>query len=115
VVAVARAVAWATKLLIMDEPTAALGVRQSRIVLGSISAAKARGLSILVISHDLPRILRVADRIVVMRMGRVVASLAARETTVPQIVEQMLGANIDDDFDDELDEAEAVATDGGVR
>jgi ABC-type sugar transport system ATPase subunit len=95
VVAIARAVAWATQMIIMDEPTAALGVRQSGIVLDSIRAATARGLSVLLVSHDLPRVLEVAHRVVIMRLGRLVASLDASRATIQQIVEIMLGADVD--------------------
>jgi ABC-type sugar transport system ATPase subunit len=95
VVAIARAVAWATEMIIMDEPTAALGVRQSGIVLDSIRAATGRGLSVLLVSHDLPRVLEVAHRIVIMRLGRLVASLDARRATIQQVVEIMLGADVD--------------------
>lgn len=92
-VAVARAVKWAKSSILMDEPTAALGVRQTRIVIQSIRAAADAGLAVLVISHDVPRMLEVADRICVMRLGRVVATLPAHTATIPQIVGVMLGTD----------------------
>jgi ABC-type sugar transport system ATPase subunit len=91
VVALSRAVLRAGRLIIMDEPTAALGAKQSQIVLDTIKSATARGLSILLVSHDLPRVIEAADRIVVLRHGRVVAELRRGEATVPLIVGLMLG------------------------
>ena len=91
VVALSRAVLRAGRLIIMDEPTAALGAKQSQIVLDTIKTATARGLSILLVSHDLPRVIEAADRIVVLRHGRIVAELGRGEATVPLIVGLMLG------------------------
>jgi ABC-type sugar transport system ATPase subunit len=93
VVALSRAVLRAGRLIIMDEPTAALGAKQSQIVIDTIRTATERGLSILLVSHDLPRVIEVADRIVVLRHGRVVAELRRGEATVPLIVGLMLGEN----------------------
>jgi simple sugar transport system ATP-binding protein len=90
-VAIARAVTWATQIVLMDEPTAALGTRQSGIVTDTIRRAADRGLGVLVISHDMPRMLKVADRIVVLRLGAVVADLPAANLTIPEIVAEMLG------------------------
>lgn len=72
-VAVGRAVAWARKVILLDEPTNHLGARQSLEVLSVIEAARAEGLAVMFISHTLPHILQVCDRIVVMRLGRIVA------------------------------------------
>ena len=91
VVALSRAVLRAGRLIIMDEPTAALGAKQSQIVLDTIKTATARGLSILLVSHDLPRVIEAADRIVVLRHGHKVAELLRGEATVPLIVSLMLG------------------------
>ncbi|WP_101844464.1 ATP-binding cassette domain-containing protein [Zhihengliuella sp. ISTPL4] len=91
VVAVARAIARAGKLVILDEPTAALGARQSQMVLDTITAASGRGLGVLLISHDLPRVIEVADRIVVLRFGEVVADVSPRGLTVSNVVALMLG------------------------
>ena len=77
--AIAKAVTWADTALIMDEPTAALGARQSAIVYDTIKAASARGLAVLVISHDIPKMVSFADRIVVLRHGQVVASLSGNK------------------------------------
>jgi simple sugar transport system ATP-binding protein len=89
--AVAKAVTWANTALIMDEPTAALGARQSAIVYDTIRAASARGLAVLVISHDIPKMVSFADRIVVLRHGQIVASLEAKKTTLQEVLNYMLG------------------------
>ncbi|TRZ86129.1 MAG: sugar ABC transporter ATP-binding protein [Streptomycetaceae bacterium] len=72
-VAIGRAVSWASKVIILDEPTNHLGARQAGEVLAVIKAAKERGLGIIFISHTLPHVLQVTDRIVVLRLGKVVA------------------------------------------
>jgi simple sugar transport system ATP-binding protein len=88
--AIAKAVTWANTALIMDEPTAALGARQSAIVYDTIKAASVRGLAVLVISHDIPKMVSFADRIVVLRHGSVVASLEAKKTTLQSVLNFML-------------------------
>jgi simple sugar transport system ATP-binding protein len=90
-VAIARAVRWAENVLLMDEPTAALGVRQTESVTGVIRAAADAGLGVLVISHDMPHMLRTADRIAVLRHGAIVADEPADGLTITKIVEYMLG------------------------
>ena len=90
-VAIARAVKWATNVVLLDEPTAALGTHQAGIVTDTIKRAAAGGLGALVISHDMPRMLKVADRIVVLRLGAVVADLPNVNLTIPEIVSAMLG------------------------
>jgi simple sugar transport system ATP-binding protein len=71
-VAIGRAVAWARKVIILDEPTNHLGARQAGEVLQVIRAAKAKGLGVIFISHTLPHVLEVTDRIVVLRLGKIV-------------------------------------------
>ena len=71
-VAIGRAVSWARKVIILDEPTNHLGARQAGEVLDVIRAAKAKGLGVIFISHTLPHVLEVTDRIVVLRLGKVV-------------------------------------------
>lgn len=90
-IAVARAVMWATTAILMDEPTAALGTKQTDIVYESIRSAAARGLAVVVISHDIPRMLSLADRIAVMRHGRTVSNSPARDLTLSDVVTLMLG------------------------
>jgi simple sugar transport system ATP-binding protein len=91
-VAIARAVRWAEQAILMDEPTAALGARQTEIVVETIRAIAERGLGVLLISHDMPRMLQLAHRIVVLRHGRVVADYQAADASIPLIVSAMLGA-----------------------
>ena len=88
--AVAKAVAWCTSALIMDEPTAALGARQQALVYKTMRAAADKNLGVLVISHDIPKMLEVADRICIMRQGLVIANLVAKETNLQTVLSLML-------------------------
>lgn len=90
-VAVARAVMWARTAVLMDEPTAALGARQSQIVCDLMRMVAARGLGVLVVSHDLPRVLAIADRVVILWRGRTAIDTAAANLTVPEAVAIMVG------------------------
>jgi D-xylose transport system ATP-binding protein len=92
-VAVARATMGRPKLVILDEPTAALGVPQTRQVLALIRRLREEGLAIVVISHNLVDVFAVADRIVVMRLGRRVATYDARASSAEQVVAAMTGAD----------------------
>jgi simple sugar transport system ATP-binding protein len=91
-VAVARAANWARTLIFMDEPTAALGVVQTEHVLQLIDSVRADGKSVVLISHNLPDVIRVADRIQVLRLGRRVANFSSGEVTMPDVVAAMTGA-----------------------
>jgi simple sugar transport system ATP-binding protein len=91
-VAIARAAMWASKLIIMDEPTAALGVAQTRAVLELIGRTRDRGTAVLMISHSVPEVLAVADRIVVLRLGRSAATFDARAVSGDEIVAAITGA-----------------------
>jgi ABC-type sugar transport system ATPase subunit len=97
VVAIGRALLRASRVVIMDEPTAALGARQSEIVIDTIERTRERGLGVLLISHDLPRVCKIADRVAVMRHGRVIAVRPSAGLTVPKIVGLMLGEEVGDD------------------
>ncbi len=88
--AVAKAVAWCESILIMDEPTAALGARQQALVYSAMRAAADKNLGVLVISHDIPKMLEVADRICIMRQGEVIADLVAKETNLQTVLSLML-------------------------
>jgi simple sugar transport system ATP-binding protein len=90
-VAIARAAAWASKLMIMDEPTAALGVAQSQAVLELVRRIRERGTSVVIISHILPHVLELADRIVVMRHGEKVADLPAEGVSQDELIELIVG------------------------
>jgi fructose transport system ATP-binding protein len=91
-VAVARAAAFATKFIIMDEPTAALGVKESRRVLELIKDVKARGMPIVLISHNMPHVFEVADRIHIHRLGRRHAVIRPDDYSMSDAVAIMTGA-----------------------
>jgi simple sugar transport system ATP-binding protein len=91
-VAVARAIAWGTRIVIMDEPTAALGVRESSMVLELIKEVRSQGLAVIMISHNLPEVFAVADRITVLRLGRTIVTLEKSETSLEAVVGMMTGA-----------------------
>jgi ABC-type sugar transport system ATPase subunit len=88
-VAVAKAVMWNSKLVIMDEPTAALGVVQTKQVLDLIKRLRDRGLAVMVISHNLTDVFEVADRIAVLYLGRLVVQGDASEFDLQKVVEYM--------------------------
>ena len=92
VVAIARAGAWGSKLILMDEPTAALGVAETKAVEDVIFELKRQGLTILVISHNLDQIFRVTDGIWVMRRGRVIGYRETARTFPDEIVSMITGA-----------------------
>ena len=91
-VAVARAIAWGTRIVIMDEPTAALGVRESSMVLELIKEVRSQGLAIIMVSHNLPEIFAVSDRITVLRLGRTITTLRTADTSLESVVGMMTGA-----------------------
>ena len=91
-VAVARAASWAQRVVIMDEPTAALGVKETRQVLDLIKRVRERGLPVILISHDMPHVFELADRIHIVRLGRRVAVVTPRTHTMPEAVAIMTGA-----------------------
>lgn len=91
-IAVARAATWASKVIFLDEPTAALGVVQTKGVLDLIKRIRDKGLGVVYISHSMPEVLQVSDRIHVMRHGRRVAVYDAPTTNVEELVGAMTGA-----------------------
>ena len=91
-VAVARAAAFGSKVVIMDEPTAALGVKESRRVLELIQDVKRRGLPIVLISHNMPHVFEVADRIHIHRLGKRLAVIDPKKYTMSEAVALMTGA-----------------------
>ena len=101
-VAVARAAAFGSKVVIMDEPTAALGVKESRRVLELISDVRARGLPIILISHNMPHVFEVADRIHVHRLGRRLCVIDPKRHSMSDAVAFMTGAKEppEDEFGD---------------
>ncbi|MBE7191732.1 ATP-binding cassette domain-containing protein [Gordonia polyisoprenivorans] len=91
-VAICRSAMWARHLVFMDEPTAALGVVQTRKVLQLIRRVADTGIAVVFISHNMPEVLEVADRVQVLRLGRRVADLTANECDVDDLVGAMTGA-----------------------
>lgn len=91
-VAVARASAWAKRVVFLDEPTAALGVVQSGKVLDLVRRVRDRGIGVVLISHNMPQVMEVADRIEVLRLGRRVARFDPSEIEMSDIVAAMTGA-----------------------
>ena len=91
-VAVARAAAFGTKVIILDEPTAALGVRESNQVLQLIRDLRGRGLPVILISHNMPQVFALADRVQIMRLGQRVAVVTPATTSMETAVAIMTGA-----------------------
>ena len=91
-VAVARAAAFGSRVIIMDEPTAALGVKESRKVLELMAGLKKRGLPIILISHNMPHVFEVADRIHIHRLGRRIAVIDPKNHSMSDAVAIMTGA-----------------------
>ncbi|MGD0743269.1 MAG: ATP-binding cassette domain-containing protein [Acidimicrobiales bacterium] len=93
-VAVSRAVLFGRSIVILDEPTAALGVRESKAVLGLIQTINQRGMSIILISHNMPQVFELTTRILVLRAGRRAGVVRTAETDMEQVVRLMTGAEI---------------------
>jgi fructose transport system ATP-binding protein len=91
-VAVARSAAFAQHVVIMDEPTAALGVKESGMVLDLIRSVRDRGLPVILISHNMPQVFEVADRVHIQRLGRRVATVAPHDFSMSDAVAIMTGA-----------------------
>ncbi|WP_462189207.1 MULTISPECIES: ATP-binding cassette domain-containing protein [unclassified Frankia] len=90
-ISVVRALAFSRSIIFMDEPTAALGVRQTEQVAKLVKQAAASGVAVVLISHNIPELLEVVDRIVVMRLGSSVASIPIGEATMERLVGAMTG------------------------
>jgi len=93
-VAIGRAIAFGRKLVILDEPTAALGVQEQRKVLGLIGELKQSGYAMILISHNLEQVFAVADRIHVMRHGRTAGVVARSQTDATHVVKLITGADV---------------------
>jgi fructose transport system ATP-binding protein len=91
-VAVARAAAWGRRVVIMDEPTAALGVKETAQVVELIKRVRERGLPVILISHDMPHVFELADRIHIMRLGKRAAVVTPQSHTMQEAVAIMTGA-----------------------
>lgn len=108
-VAVAKAVMWNSKAVILDEPTAALGVAQTRQVLDLVKRLASRGLGVIVISHNLHDLFEIADRFLVLRLGQSIGTYNRAETTQQEIVEAITAGAISVVPGQESGETEAVA------
>src|SRR5688572_19188435 len=93
-VAIARSLLGDPKLVVLDEPTAALGVRQTALVLDLVKRLREEGHAVVVISHNLADVFEVADRIFVLRLGRKAGDLAARDTSQDEVVAAITGAEL---------------------
>jgi fructose transport system ATP-binding protein len=93
-VAVSRAVVFGRHIVILDEPTAALGVRESKAMLKLVQTINARGLSVVLISHNMPQVFELTNRILVLRAGRRAGVVRTAETNMEQVVRLMTGAEI---------------------
>ncbi|WP_405166268.1 ATP-binding cassette domain-containing protein [Nocardia sp. NBC_01499] len=91
-IAIARAVAWGKSMVIMDEPTAALGVRETAAVEKLVRGLRDRGVTVLIISHDLAQVMRICDNVVVLRRGRSVAAHRVGEIDGDRLVALITGA-----------------------
>lgn len=110
IVAIARATLWADRVIFLDEPTAALGVVQTRKVLELIKQVRDRGVGVVLISHNLPDVMEVADRVEVMRFGQRTARFKHDELQVTDMVAAITGALVNDpDALEQLTEREAMA------
>lgn len=96
-VAVARAAAFGSKVVILDEPTAALGVRESKQVLGLVDTLRERGIPVILISHNMPQVFEIADRIHVQRLGRRAGVITPQSHSMTDAVAIMTGAATVDD------------------
>ena len=92
VVAVARAAAWGQKIVILDEPTAALGVRETGQVLTLVRRIRSHGIAVVLISHNMPQIFEIADSIHIHRLGRRVGQVRTTDVTMTEVVSIMTGA-----------------------
>ncbi|RDI63745.1 ATP-binding cassette domain-containing protein [Nocardia pseudobrasiliensis] len=99
-VAVARSAAFARHVVIMDEPTAALGVKETGMVLDLIREVRERGLAVIVISHNMPNVFEIADRVHIQRLGRRVAVIEPHEFSMSDAVAIMTGAMAGAEVDD---------------
>jgi fructose transport system ATP-binding protein len=97
-VAVARAAAFARHVVIMDEPTAALGVKETHMVLDLIRRVRERGLPVILISHNMPNVFEVADRVHIQRLGRRVAVIEPKSFSMSDAVAIMTGAMAGEEF-----------------
>src|SRR3954465_2959619 len=112
-VEIAKALTLEARLLMLDEPTAALGAEETEHLFGVIDQLRPEGVSFVYVSHRLEEIARIADRVVVLRDGRWVASHDTAQVPVPQLIEDMVGRNLEQIFPDTGAPTGGVVTRGG--
>jgi ABC-type sugar transport system ATPase subunit len=93
-VAISRSIYWNARLLIMDEPTAALGVAEQKKVLDLVRTLRSQDIPVIIISHQLYDIFAVCDRLVIMRRGKKVAERATKKTTPDEVVGLIIGSDL---------------------
>ena len=103
-IAVARAMKWATGAVLLDEPTAALGARQRALVYKAIREAADRNLAVVLVSHDLPQVMELADRINVLRQGVNVGHFKPKDVSLRDIIDVMLGDSIEKQEGNKIEE-----------
>ncbi len=91
-VAIARSILWGSHIVLLDEPTAALGVHQTEVVLSFVERLRKLGVAVVLISHNMEQVLRVSDRIVVLRLGQKIAEVRTAEVTPTDVVALITGA-----------------------
>lgn len=91
-ISIGRAVGWSQRVVLLDEPTAALGVHQTEIVLDLVQRLASRDITVVMITHNMEHVMRTCDRAVVLRLGAVVADVDVAETTADSLVAYMTGA-----------------------
>lgn len=105
--AIARAVLWGRRVVILDEPTAALGVHESEQVLNLVARLREHRVSVILVTHNMQHLMQVADRVTVMRLGRTIAHRSIKDTTVEEVVGLITGAVPPDE--------EAITGDGSAQ
>lgn len=100
ILAISRAASWSEKVLLLDEPTSALGVEQQREVLELIKRVRDNGTAVILVSHQMPDVIAVCDRAIVLRLGRVARALSQEELTYENLVGYITGALNDDQLGD---------------
>jgi D-xylose transport system ATP-binding protein len=108
-VAIAKAVLWNSKVVILDEPTAALGVAQTEQVLSLVRRLADRGLAVVLISHNMSDVLQVADRIAVLYLGSMAAQVTRSDVTQTQLVELITTGRLEDGSDIDLGVKKVIA------